>query len=75
MGNLEHAISCLAERMNVLTNRLGPVLTPTAPSENAKLSSAPTPGRSQLFDAISNQKARIEGLERIVNDLLSRIEI
>lgn len=75
--DLDKEISCLAEALSELHQKLDPVLTPTAPQavENCKPGCVTEPARSELACGLRNFARSLSEIRFRVNEITHRVEM
>ncbi len=71
----DKALAELQEAVNVLLDRLQPVLTPSEPTDKASDGERAIPVQSELASTLGDNNARIYRITRRVNNALERLEV
>lgn len=74
LAEQDKALAELQETVNVLLDRLQPVLTPTEPTDKAS-EERPVPVQSEVSSTLSDNNARIYRITRRVNNAIERLEV
>jgi len=74
LAEQDKAIAELQETVNVLVDRLQPVLTPAEPADKAS-EERPTPVQSEVASQLSDNNSRIYRIIRRLNNAIERLEV